>query len=406
MPDVLSVKTKRFQRLAFGIALFAAIAESVCAPVRVAATTTTQVRFYTSTVEIGHDEALAPPRLSAIDERGLTAFYRQMDKLPYKTLLASLQGRREQLGLNDWLYFRLMYLSVAKIYAEATPVQRELLCWFLLAKSGFDARLTYLGKRVFINIYSTDEVFEAPLIQDRGRSFVNISYYFGAKGNVGNSLYLLDFVPNEKGRPFSFYLTAIPALPPADTLMQFRFAYEGRTYHMELPVNRTVVDIMKGYPLIAEFQYLEIPFSASLSKKIAETFQPWMEGKSQRQQLEMLAVFARSGFIYKEDRAIFGQNKPMVADEVLFYPQSDCEDRVALMYNLVRLLLDLPMVVIAYPDHLSLAVALPDGQGDSVVYEGRRYLFCDPTGPVNSAEIGVIPKEYEQQPFEIIGRYK
>ena len=48
----------------------------------------------------------------------------------------------------------------------------------------------------------------------------------------------------------------------------------------------------------------------------------------------------------------------MIPDEVLHYPVSDCEDRSALYFALVRDLLNLPVVAIAYNDHLSVAVAL------------------------------------------------
>jgi hypothetical protein len=365
-----------------------------------------RVKFYTEQLTVTYADDFAPSRVNAINEQGLTAFYRLMAKSPYQPLLESLQSHRERLGLNDWLYYRLMHQSVAQIFTDKTEIQRELTCWFLLAESGFDARLTYLGKKVFINVYTDDEVFVAPLITDRGRSFVNISFYFGAKSHLGTPLYLLDFIPNKTGKPFSFYMPTIPALQSVDTLRELSFEYEGETYRMNLIVDGTVAEIMKGYPLISEFQYMAIPMSPRTNESIAAAFKPWLEGKTLRKRLEMLVTFTRSAFNYAEDKAVFGSNKPMVAEEVFFYPQSDCEDRVALCYNLVKQLLDLPMIVIAYPDHLTLAVALPDTEGASVTYNGRQYLFCDPTGPVNSSEIGLIPKGYEHQQFEIIGHYK
>ena len=83
----------------------------------------------------------------------------------------------------------------------------------------------------------------------------------------------------------------------------------------------------------------------------------------------------------------------MIADEVFFYPYSDCEDRSALFYALVRELLDLPMIVVAFPDHLTVAVSLEEELPGAVIsYQGRRYYICDPTGPVNSSEIGIFPK--------------
>jgi hypothetical protein len=63
------------------------------------------------------------------------------------------------------------------------------------------------------------------------------------------------------------------------------------------------------------------------------------------------------------------------------------------------------MIVIAYEDHLSIAVSAPNLRGDAVTYNGQVFVFCDPTGPQNSSEIGRIPPGYEDQTFEIIGSY-
>jgi hypothetical protein len=122
--------------------------------------------------------------------------------------------------------------------------------------------------------------------------------------------------------------------------------------------------------------------------------------------LEVLVSLTRSGFRYQEDTKYFGRSKPMVPEELFSYPYSDCEDRSALFYALVRELIDLPMVVIAYDDHLSVAVAADRVEGDNFSFQGRRYVFCDPTGPANSSVIGRIPPGYEKAKFQIIGQYK
>jgi len=95
----------------------------------------------------------------------------------------------------------------------------------------------------------------------------------------------------------------------------------------------------------------------------------------------------------------------MVADELFFYAFSDCEDRSALFFSLVKELLGLPMIVIAYEDHLSIAVSSTGLMGSTIAYNGKRFVFCDPTGPRLSSTIGKIPKGYENQDFKIIGAY-
>ena len=64
------------------------------------------------------------------------------------------------------------------------------------------------------------------------------------------------------------------------------------------------------------------------------------------------------------------------------------------------------MVVVAYHDHLTIGVAIPGYRGSAVKHKGREFFICDPTGPVNSSEIGFIPEGYENESFEIISTYK
>ena len=123
-------------------------------------------------------------------------------------------------------------------------------------------------------------------------------------------------------------------------------------------------------------------------------------------QLEIITAFTRSAFNYKTDENHFGRSKPMIREEVFYYPYSDCEDRVAVFFGLVKELLNLPMLVIAFPDHLTIGVALDQPIGPAIRHKGKKYYICDPTGPNNSYEIGRIPKGYERKSFEILYHYQ
>ena len=69
----------------------------------------------------------------------------------------------------------------------------------------------------------------------------------------------------------------------------------------------------------------------------------------------------------------------------------------------------MPLLVIALPDHLSIAVAMetpPTRSGNIIKHNGRKYYFCDPTGPFNAHHIGTLPKEYRSSTYEILSAYK
>lgn len=365
-----------------------------------------EVNFFEEQLQLRYEQAMLLSLAVAVEEKSLVNYYKSLEKTPYQSFLEDLKHYREHLALNDMLYYKLMCKAVDAIAVKQSAVQKDLLCWFLLSRSGYDARLAYLGKRVFVYAYSNDEVFEVPIITIEKRNFVNISSFRDPAYKVGQALFMLNFTPNPQGRSFAFYLRKLPALTPNLITRHLAFDFEGDHYELEAEVDQTLVNVFKDYPLIQEFQYLETPLSPFLSNSLLEPMQKWIANLPPEEALKLLVTFTRSAFVYKADKATFGKNKPMVADEVFYYEYSDCEDRVAILYNLVKTLLGLPMIVVAYPDHLTLGVALPDPYGAMIVYKNKKYMICDPTGPANTSAIGEIPSGYEHAKFEIIGSFK
>ena len=66
--------------------------------------------------------------------------------------------------------------------------------------------------------------------------------------------------------------------------------------------------------------------------------------------------FVQRAFQYKVDDEQFGEERTLFANETLYYPYSDCEDRSLLYATLVRDLLGLDVVLLDYPEHIATAV--------------------------------------------------
>lgn len=366
---------------------------------------TVTLSFYSKPLTISYAADLLKPTLAKMEDKQMVLYFNQLKKTNYKALLDDLQHKKTQLGLNDWLYYDLMHQSVQLIFANKTKSEQTLLSWFLLSQAGFDTRLTYLDDQAFVYVYTQDEVFEVPMIEDNGRIFVNISsIHLGIKSQP--ALYLLNYAPNSNGKPFRFYLNQLPLLEQQISKKSLSFQYGKETIRLDLELDQNIVKLMETYPFISEREYLEVPLSNTVSNSLFPQLKNLIKDKSVQEAIELLVCFTRSSFEYKEDKEHFGKSKPMIADEVFHYRYSDCEDRSALFYCLVKELLNLPMIIVAFPDHLTIGVALPGFIGDSVQYDGRDYFICDPTGPANSTVIGEFPYGYEDAGFKIIGQYK
>ncbi|MBB4078651.1 hypothetical protein GGR28_001264 [Lewinella aquimaris] len=361
------------------------------------------IPFYAQPVTVTYDPGMMVAEPSELNNATIRSTYNQLQRRPTQVLLNHLLDAKGRFGLNDFLFFKLARNTVNTIYRGAAPAAQTITLYKLLIDAGFDARLTFRGDQIYLNVYTKEELFEVPIIESEGRPYANISCLDGqCKGR--QRLYIFNDHPNPRGKSFGFQLNSWPSLATQPTNKDLVFSYHGIPQQLSVTFDKTMVDIMTDYPFIHEYCYLETPLSPTLAKSLLPQLEKLMQGMDVQQQLELLTSFTRSAFSYKEDNEYFGRSKPMVPEELFGYSYSDCEDRSALFFALVRDLLDLPMAVIAYDDHLTVAVG-SDMPGDSFNYKGQRYVFCDPTGPRNSSRIGQVPPGYEDKNFTVIGTY-
>ena len=107
---------------------------------------------------------------------------------------------------------------------------------------------------------------------------------------------------------------------------------------------------------------------------------PSVAGLSAKEATERLLNFVQTGFEYEYDDKVWGQDRAFFAEETLFYPYCDCEDRSILFSRLVRDMLGLKVVLVYYPGHLATAVKFEENvAGDYMVIGNDRFTVCDPT---------------------------
>jgi hypothetical protein len=115
--------------------------------------------------------------------------------------------------------------------------------------------------------------------------------------------------------------------------------------------------------------------------------------------------FTRYAFLYEDDTAYIGKEKRFSPEQTLLNDQSDCDDRAALFFYLVKEIYNLPMIALLYPTHITMAVQFEKPIGDVVVYNGKSYSVCEPTPQKQDLKIGEISANLRNTPYQVVYAY-
>src|SRR5690606_28398771 len=148
-----------------------------------------------------------------------------------------------------------------------------------------------------------------------------------------------------------------------------------------------------------------IPMSAETYQSLISALRKNLEGKSIKNGVDYLMRFTRYAFLYRPDSELFGGEKRLSAEQTLLFNESDCDDRAALFFYLVKELYNLPMLVVSYPQHVTVAVQLDKPIGKPIIYNGAKFTICEPTPQKEDLSMGQILPSLRNSNYEIAYAY-
>lgn len=355
-----------------------------------------ELPFYGEVVTLHVESTLATPLAST----GETAeWWRRVSVCRYPVLLDELHRAATALALNDWGRYRLI-VELSRALHPNDDRSATALAWFLLVQLGYDVRFAHEWERAILLIAFEQTVYGV------NRMRVDGSYYYMLSldgREPGSRQQSYDGDPTLDLRPLNLAIDQPPA---------FSSAARTRTLSTEMPDGSFATVHARYNPKLAHFYHdypqtlLEIhcALSASpeLERSLYDGLQAAVGGGSLVDRTHALMRFVQMAFVYGRDDAQFGiSNYSMFPEEVVHYPESDCEDRTALFTYLVRRMLKLDTVVIVYEGHAAAAVAFPGvSLGNTVQHSGRVYTICDPTYQKSSP--GMCPKKYRNKTPKVV----
>ncbi|HMO62025.1 MAG TPA: hypothetical protein PKC39_07240 [Ferruginibacter sp.] len=335
-------------------------------------------------------------------------YFEELSPASYEPIVSALLQYKATLLLDDWLYYQLIRKTVQQFAPKQDNYERYTVYkWLLLSKSGYAATLKYSHNKLLFYVHTDEDVFNLPVYAVGSRQFVCLNYHDYAPINFLNEQFT-DVTPaiTPGSQSFSYKITQLPDFNTVDYIeKELQFNYYASEYNFKIKLNPSIKNIFTNYPVVDYASYFNIP----LSKPTYESLIPLLKKETSRRNLkqgvDFLMRFTRYAFLFEPDVQHFGQEKRLSPEQTLLYDKSDCEDRAALFFFLVKEIYNLPMIVLSFPDHISIGVNFEKPVGKPIYHDGVAYTICEPTPQKQDLAIGKMPPALKKKPYEIVYVY-
>ncbi len=365
--------------------------------------------FYGDTIEFAGTDAAMVPFSDSLSKQAIAQFYERMSATQYQPVVDAILAYKRRHNPDDWVYYQLIRKTAQLMSPKADNYFRYTLYkWFLLSKSGYDATLNIIDNKLLFYVQSDEDIYDIPFFHRDGKKYICLNYhdYNYHIDFDNNKLYNVPVVVQGAENKFSYRLTQLPDFRPESYYeKELTFNYQDVNYHFKVKMNADVKKMFVNYP-VADYQlYFNAPLSKETYNTLIPQLQQNMKGMSVKNGVDYLMHFTRYAFLYQPDAENFGREKHMVPEQTLLYDHSDCADRAALFYCLVKEIYNLPMIVLAFPHHLTIAVKFDKPVGKPIVYNGTAYSVCEPTPQTEDLPLGKLSQELYSASYEVAYAY-
>lgn len=316
-------------------------------------------------------------KLRALEENAIADAWNELADSRYDITVSTALNARKTNALCDWAYMSVLEKATEKQYGKTN--EAVLMQAFLMTQSGYRIRLGMNETKLYMLVASQYDIFSLRYYTLEGTK------YYIVNGDKNVRMYITD-AKFGKEQSLSLQMTRLPDLGSDPTPKRTLTSKKGVT--AAVSVNKNMIDFFGSYPQ-ACFNgdqttrwaaYANTPIEQTVKDELYPSLQATIEGMGELEAVNILLNWVQTSFEYGYDDQVWGEDRAFFAQETLFYPYSDCEDRAILFSRLVRDLVGLDVVLIYYPGHLATAVAFSgEVKGDWLTYKDRKYTVCDPT---------------------------
>lgn len=336
--------------------------------------------YYGTTLKVRWGD-LSSFHLQGNNEKAMAKAYRQLTNAKYDNLLHDCLELRTQYDLCDWAYLQMLGAMASTVCRKGTN-EAVFLQGLLFHQSGYAVRFAIdpADKKLHLLVRIIGSLY------DHDQFVIDKTTWFSIEKTKSQKLHICDKV-YEGEQSLRLDINKLPKLQMQASQSRI-IKSESYSIKVNSMVNKNLIDFMNDYPtsftnnnfLTRWAYYANTPVSKEIREKVYPQLKKYLQNATEQMAVNILLNFVQTGFVYEYDSKVWGQDRAFFAEETLYYPFSDCEDRSILFSHLVRDLLGLDVALIYYPEHMATAVCFTTPfAGDYVMIGNRKFIICDPT---------------------------
>ncbi len=341
---------------------------------------------------------------SATSKENVAEAWAVLSSHDYDNALRDCLDLRSSYRLGDYAYL-LMLRSLSENYFGGANNASVMLTAWLYCQSGYKMRLGKANDRLVLLYASNHVIYDVPYYYVDGIE----CYVLIKKGEKFTGAISACNVAFPGEQPLSLEMREAMSLTDEESAVRTVKSRRYPNMAIEVSVNKNLIafdnDYLSSYKdgnFMTRWALLaNTPLQESTAQEIAEQLKPLLSGKTELEQVEMLLNWVQTGFVYEYDDKVWGEDRAFFAEETLYYPYCDCEDRAILFTRLVRNLVGLKCALVYYPGHLAAAVHFnKEVKGDYLLVDGEKFTIADPT--YINASVGLSMPNMAKKPATAI----
>ena len=340
-------------------------------------------------------------KLNGTSKKDISDAFLELTDKGYTNLVHDCLELRKEYKLCDWAYYKMLQNIAEKACGKGTN-EAIFLQGVLLNQSGYQIRFA-LEDNSKLHIMSRMDGFP----YDRGYLTADGKLFFLMDGCKAKNLTVCDAAyPGEQ-----MMSLGVAEQPDLKKDLSDKRTVISRFVNVsaDMQMNKNLMDFYTDYPTSYDGKdmmtrwayYANTPVSPEIKDKVYPQLKQQIGNAPKLMAANMLLNWVQMGLTYAYDEKVWGHDRAFFAEESLFYPFCDCEDRSILFSHLIRDLLDLDVVLVYYPGHLYTAVCFnEDVTGDYIMVNGRKFTVADPT--YYNANVGKTMSKMDNSKAKVI----